>query len=116
MKPLDPLEAATLYLHAVDGENVKEIADRQKVSAEVVRRTLRSCCTKLDARTLPQAAIRAYVSGQLAHADRSYQRRASRQSAEEKLIDRERRKQRGLFKSRDLEYQEPFAYDEDDED
>lgn len=104
MKPLSPLEAATISLHAVDGESVKRIAVRQGCDARSVRRTLASACRKLDATTVAQAAIRAYTSGELVTADRSYLRRASRAEAEEKLLRRERNKQRGMFKRSELIY------------
>jgi DNA-binding CsgD family transcriptional regulator len=69
VQPLSPLEAATIYLHAVEGESVKRIAVRQGCDARSVRRTLASACRKLDATTVAQAAIRAYTSGELLTAD-----------------------------------------------
>jgi DNA-binding CsgD family transcriptional regulator len=104
VQPLSPLEAATIYLHAVDGESVKQIAIRQGCDTRSVRRTLRSACKKLDATTIAQASIRAYTSGALLTADRSYQRRASRAAAEEKLLRRERNKQREMFRRSELIY------------
>jgi DNA-binding CsgD family transcriptional regulator len=107
VQPLSPLEAATIYLHAVEGESVKRIAVRQGCDARSVPRTLASACRKLDATTVAEAAICAYTSGELLTADRSYLRRASRAEAEEKLLRRERNKQRGMFKHRGLTYDRP---------
>jgi DNA-binding CsgD family transcriptional regulator len=116
VKPLSRLEAATIYLHAVDGESVKQIAIRQGCDTRSVRRTIKSACQKLDAETVAQAAIRAYTSGELLTADRSYQRRATRAAAEEKLLRRERNKQRGMFKRRGLTYDQPTSDDDTPDD
>jgi len=55
---LDPQELATVYLHAVDGESLDQIAERQGVSAEAVRRTMRTVRRKTDSSTTAQACIR----------------------------------------------------------
>jgi DNA-binding CsgD family transcriptional regulator len=112
VRPLAAVEAATLYLHAVEGESVAQIAVRQGCDARTVRRTLESARKKLDASTIAQAAIRAYVSGELLTADRSYLRRRTRAEAEEKLLRRERNKQRSKFQRRGLTYDTSPSGDE----
>lgn len=72
---LDPMELATVYLHAVDGESLEQIAVRQGVTAEAVRRTMRTVRAKTASTTTAQACIRVYVSGALADADPSTPRR-----------------------------------------
>jgi DNA-binding CsgD family transcriptional regulator len=72
---LDAQELATVYLHAVDGETLDQIAERQGVSSEAVRRTIRTVRAKTDSTTTAQACIRVFVSGDLARADRSTPRR-----------------------------------------
>ena len=69
MKPLNHMERAVLYLHAVDGETTKQIALRQGVDIRQVNRTLKDCRTKLGAGTNSQAALRAHHTGQLTDAD-----------------------------------------------
>jgi DNA-binding CsgD family transcriptional regulator len=61
---LDPQELATVYLHAVHGESLDQIAERQGVSAEAVRRTMRTVRRKTDSSTTAQACIRVWSAGE----------------------------------------------------
>src|SRR4051812_21514719 len=99
---LDPMERATLYLYAVEGQTVRDIALRQDVSESTVHRTLKACCVKVDASNKAQAALRAYVNGDLTSANRSALRRAENGVGEERAIDVECRKQRKYHRWRGI--------------
>jgi DNA-binding CsgD family transcriptional regulator len=113
---LDPMERTCLYLHGVDGETVAEIAGRQGVSQETVRRSLRSAREKFDAGTNAQAVLRAYINGELADANRARLRRAAN-DAETREVEKEQRRQRSAHRWRGIgrAWQAPLTEDDDDD-
>ena len=113
MKPLNHMERAVLYLHAVDGETTKQIALRQGVDIRQVNRTLKNCRTKLGAGTNSQLALRAHHTGQLTDADRTYPRAFSAAQAEEQKIRTERNKMKRKFARRGLLYNQAADADPD---
>jgi DNA-binding CsgD family transcriptional regulator len=113
---LDPMERTCLYLHGVDGETVAEIARRQGVSRETVRRSLLHARAKLNAGTNAQAVLRAYLTGELVHSNRALLRRAAN-DAETREVEKEQRRQRSAHRWRGIgrAWQAPLTEDDDDD-
>lgn len=67
-----------LYLHAIEGLTVKQIAARRGKAERSVRDLLHDARKRLDAGTIAQAAIYALHTRQLDTADRAYPPRETR--------------------------------------